>query len=164
VSRTLLCLALSLAASTAFGAQTVFQRYLAERGGAAPCWARDPGATDGRGRIDRLFVSRARPTGPRPRDHFEIALGYTLKGSPDIYASQAGCDAVGELARCSAENDGGEFTLSPEGDHIKLIIGKRLSIEGQQGFSPDLADGTDDLVVQLHPAPPEACATEAPTQ
>jgi hypothetical protein len=164
VSRILFCLALILSASAAFGAQTVFERYLAERGGTAPCFARDAGASDGRGRIDRFFLANARPVGPRPRDHFEVAFGYTLKGSPEIFASKADCDVVGELARCDVADDAGRFTLSPEGDHPKLIIGNRLSLEGQHGYGPDLADGDDDLVVQLHPAPPEACATEAPTQ
>ena len=153
-----------LAATAAAGAQTLFERYLAEKAGASPCWARDSDAASAdRGGIARFFISHSRPGELRPREHFQLAFGFTLKDSPDLYLGEARCDAIGQLARCSAADDAGRFTLSPEGDHLKLIIGNRLSVAGPQGYSPDLAQASD-LVIQLMAAPPEACATEVETQ
>ena len=88
---------------------------------------------------------------------FEVAFGFTLAGSDELFSSEAGCTAVGPVARCEVADDGGQFTLAPQGDGLKLTIGNRLTLEGPETFSPDLSDGRDDLIMALQPAAPEAC-------
>ena len=153
IAAALLC----LAATEAPAAVSLYERYFGERESVAPCYARQPDTPRPGRRIARFFVRHADEENLRPPGSFEVAFGFTLAGSDELFASEAGCAAVGPVARCEAADDGGQFTLAPEGEGVKLTIGNRLTLEGPETFSPDLSDGRDDLIIMLQPAAPEAC-------
>ena len=93
----------------------------------------------------------------RPPGSFEVAFGFTLAGSDELFTSEAGCAAVGPVARCEVADDGGQFTLAPQGEGLKLTIGNRLALEGPETFSPDLPTAATTSIIMLQPAAPEAC-------
>ncbi|MEO8685117.1 MAG: hypothetical protein ABI414_09805 [Devosia sp.] len=78
------------------------------------------------------------------RDLLTLTLQFsTRQGSH--YSAQAYCSAND---RCSIEGDGGTFRLTGDGPRIKLTVGEFLAIEGNDDFSPNLAD-SDDRVFLL---------------
>jgi hypothetical protein len=148
---------------TAAAAQSFFDLYLAERGGAAPCYARilEENTSARRRQIPHIFVRRSAEDDLRPPRTFEVEFGFSVTGSDEQFAAEAACETVGRLARCTLADETGSFTLAPEAEAVKLTIGGRLVVQGQDGFSPNLADGGNDLVLILQPAPPESCGFEA---
>lgn len=80
-------------------------------------------------------------------EQFHLGLGFSIRDSTDIFIGVAICTPRGEGAACGLEGDGGEFTITPQGARLRLDIA-RMELEGQEGFSPNLAD-SDDRVVLL---------------
>jgi hypothetical protein len=155
-------LALGLPAGQAAG-QSFFDRYIVERAGASPCYARQLGGVDPperRQRLQRFFVRQSENGRLKPPRTFAVEFGFTVNGLTDLFSGKANCETVGLLARCSVERDGGRFTLSPQGEGLRLTVGNRLVLQGKESFSPDLADGNDDLVFALQPGPLEACGVD----
>ena len=75
-----------------------------------------------------------------------LAFEFTLRQG-SRYSADAYCTAND---RCSLEGDGGGFTLRAEGKAIRLTVGDFLALEGDEDFSPNLAD-SDDRVFLLNP-------------
>jgi hypothetical protein len=80
-----------------------------------------------------------------------LEFGFTLRGGAQ-YGVTAYCLSNG----CSLEGDSGSFRLAEDGKGLRLSIGDFVTLEGETGFSPDLAD-SDDTVFLLYPAKAGAC-------
>jgi hypothetical protein len=156
--------ALILAAPAAgLAADSFFQKYIAERDGAAPCYARtydaEHLAANPKQRVRRIFVIHSDIDDLHPPKSFEVLFGFKLRGSKDSFTSEAGCSATRAGAECSVEGDGGTFKLSPDsGGGLLLTNDDRLQLEGSESFSPDLAKGGDDRLLILYPSPAEECS------
>ncbi len=72
----------------------------------------------------------------RPRE-YTIRFGYWVKGG-GIFDGLAACKSTTAGEACSAEGDGGNFTLTPAGRSIKVMLSSRLGIEGAKSFSPNV--------------------------
>lgn len=145
-------------AVTAAPPASFFERYISAGNVPSRCYARaimaDPSKDQ---RLARFFLTPASAGSVAP-PNFMVDVGFTLKGSPDLFAAEAECAAVGALARCRIGQGKGQFTLSPNGSGLQLQIGNRLSAEGPHGASPNLADGADDMVFILEVSKAAACA------
>jgi hypothetical protein len=80
-----------------------------------------------------------------------LEFGFTLRGGAS-YGVTAYCLANG----CSLEGDSGSFRLAEDGKGLLLSVDDFVTLEGETGFSPDLAD-SDDTVFLLYPARAGAC-------
>jgi len=88
-----------------------------------------------------LETSRQHPD----KDRLALTLEFSVRQGAH-YSAEAYCTAAND--RCSVEGDGGSFRLTGDGPRIKLTVGDFLAIEGQEDFSPNLAD-SDDRVFLL---------------
>ena len=106
-------------------------------------------------RVASIFLV---PTGHSDSNYAAILhLGFRLKGSPALYDGFAYCNSKGAGAECLMEGDAGSLTLSPRQGGLRLTVGDFLVVEGEAGFSPDLAKDGDDRVFHLSAAPVGAC-------
>ena len=159
--RTLIAIAaLVLAAPAANAADSFYAKFIAERDGATPCYARTYDAKhladNPKQKVIHFFVTRSEAEHMAPPKTFDVAFGFRLKDSTDAFSSEAGCVAKGDGALCSAEGDGGQFRLTPREDGLLVTIVERLELEGMESFSPNLAD-SDDRELRLYASLPDAC-------
>ncbi|WAJ26985.1 hypothetical protein [Antarcticirhabdus aurantiaca] len=89
----------------------------------------------------------------RPTGRVDAVLGFGFRLGGEAYSGLAYCRSL----RCEVEGDAGSFTLLRKGRSMRLTVGPHLSLEGADGFSPDLARSADDRVFLLHPAPAGTC-------
>jgi hypothetical protein len=89
-----------------------------------------------------LELSPDQDAGKRTVLYFEFTVRDGARYGADAY-----CTAND---RCSLEGDGGDFSLRDEGKAIRLSVGDFLALEGDEDFSPNLAD-SDDRVFLLNP-------------
>lgn len=150
------CLASLPAAADAGTGDSFYARYIS-----APCYARsyDPAhlAAHPAQRVTRFYVTDSGYDNPSSPTAFVAAFGFMVKGSEDLFESDASCDEVKGGVRCDVEGDSGGFVLEATGDGLKLTVGDRLLLEGNESYSPDLAAGGDDRVFLLYRSPPDAC-------
>ena len=155
----LACLAALPAAADAATGNSFYARYIA-----APCYARTYDAkhlaAHPTQRVTRFYVTDSGYDNPSTPTAFNAAFGFMLKGSGDIFESDANCDEIRGGVHCQVEGDSGTFTLEASGDGLRLALGDHLTLEGNESFSPDLAVGGDDSVFLLYRSPPEACSFE----
>lgn len=157
----------ALAASGAIcgsaAAQSFFDRYMAPETAAAPCYVRSADSDappEQRSRLQTFIIEPKPNPRAKPPRTFSVGLEFTVAGVGEAYVGAADCETVGQLARCDVADRGGRFTLSPQGDGLRLTLGNRLELKGAEGFSPDLADGQDDLIFALRPGEPESCSVK----
>ena len=152
--------ALLLAAPPAHAAGTFYDRYVIGPDGIPPCYARaytdEHLAEHPRQKVTQFFLSSRAVDDSRPPRSFDMAFGFRLKGSSDVFAAEAACVAKGDGAACSVEGDGGAFSLTPRPDGLLVTVEERLEIEGADSFSPNLHD-SDDRAFRLYVSVPEAC-------
>jgi hypothetical protein len=148
------------AAPAAHAADSFFAAYIAERGGAAPCYARTYDAkhlaAHPKQKVVHFFVTRSDVDQGKPPKTFDVSFGFRLKDSTDAFSSLAGCAAKGDGATCSVEGDGGHFRLTPRPDGFLVTVVDYLAIEGMESFSPDLAE-SDDRDLRLYASPASEC-------
>lgn len=108
--------------------------------------------------VRRFYVGEGgadwRPT--QTPSQFNVAFGFQMLGSAEIYSGVGICTPNGARAACDIEGDGGHFTISRHGDGLRIDVA-RIEAEGAHDFSPDLAAG-DNRVMLLRPADARACA------
>ena len=150
---------MTLVASEA-SAQTFFDRYMVAK---APCFARaystDELKRKPRQTVTNFFVWHAQPD-PRKAEHprtFEVEFGFRVRPSQKLFTARATCRDGGGPIACNIEGDGCSFTIEPNGDGLRVTI-SRVEVEGQKGFSGDLAMG-DNRVMLLLSSPLTACST-----
>jgi hypothetical protein len=152
------------AAPAASAADSFYATYIAERGGITPCYARtyDPKhlAAHPKQKVVHFFLTQSEWEDMDPPKAFNVHFGFRLKNSDDTFSSEAGCAAKGDGAICSAEGDGGQFSLSPRPDGLLVTVVGRLELEGMESFSPDLAQ-SDDREFRLYPSPPGECGYDS---
>ena len=90
--------------------------------------------------------------------HYNVAFGFQILGSNDVYSGVAICAPRGVLAACDIEGDGGAFTIERSGVGLRIRL-ERMQVEGMNDFSPDLAL-RDNRVILLRPAQSSACQAE----
>lgn len=88
--------------------------------------------------------------------YFNIAFGFQITGHADTYTGIGICAPQGARLACDIESDGGSFTITRNGDGLR-IDAARIEVEGEHDFSPDLAAG-DNRIMLLRPAASSACA------
>ena len=146
--------------SPSANAQTFFDHYMVAK---APCFARaystDELRRKPRQTVTNFFVWHAQPD-PRRAENprtFEIEFGFRVRPSQRLFTARATCRDGGGPIACNIEGDGGAFTIEPNGDGLRITI-SRVEVEGQKGFSGDLAKG-DNRVMLLISSPLTACST-----
>ncbi len=141
-------------------AGSFYATYIAERKGAAPCYARTYDAkhlaANPKQKVIHFFVTHSDVEDMTPPKTFEVGFGFRIRGSSDFFSSEAGCAAKRDGAICSAEGDGGEFRLTPREDGLLVTIVDRLELEGMESFSPNLAD-SDDRELRLYESAASEC-------
>lgn len=160
--RILAAIALVIAAApAAHAAESFYAAYIAERNGAAPCYARTYDlkhlAAHPKQKVVHFFVTRSDLDQGKPPKTFDLGFGFRLKDSTDAFAGLAACAAKGDGATCSVEGDGGNFRLTPRPDGLLVSVVDRLELEGMESFSPDLAK-SDDREFRLYASPASACS------
>lgn len=152
---------LTLAAPAASAADSFYAKFIAERDGVAPCYARTYDAkhlaAHPRQKVIHFFVTHSDAEGMTPPKTFDLSFGFRLKDSTDSFSSEAGCAAEGDGAICSAEGDGGHFRLTPRPDGLLVTVEGRLALEGAESFSPDLME-SDDREFRLYLSPASECS------
>jgi len=148
------------AAPAADAAESFYAAYIAERDGAAPCYARTYDrkhlAAHPKQRVLQFFVTHSDSDQGAPPKAFDLSFGFKLKDSTDSFASLAVCEAKGDGAACFVEGDGGGFRLAPRPDGLLVTVVERLELEGMEGFSPNLAE-SDDREFRLYASPEGEC-------
>lgn len=81
-----------------------------------------------------------------PKGTTPLHLQFTLRQG-SVYGADAYCTTND---RCLIEGDGGSFALAERGKAIRLSVGDFLALEGNEDFSPNLAE-SDDRVFLLNP-------------
>lgn len=151
-------------APTAAAADSFYERTIAERDGAIPCFARiydaDHLRDHPRQRVTHFFLRHSEAEDLTPPESFDVVIGYKLKGSTDTFVTEAGCAAEGDGADCGAEGDAGSFKLAGDGNEVTVTIDDRLYLEGHVSWSPDLAKDGDDSPILLRPSPTSDCHFE----
>ena len=146
-----------LAPSAASAADSFYARYIA-----APCYARSYDsahlAQHPKQRVTGFYLTDSGYDNATTPTGFIAAFGFTIKGSADIFEADASCDEAGDGVRCFVDGDSGMFTLAATKDGLRLEVGTHLTLEGNETFSPNLAEGGDDRVFLLYRSPPEACS------
>jgi len=89
-------------------------------------------------------------------NRFTVRFGYWVKNA-GAYSSLAVCRSIGAIADCSVESDGGHFTIAPDGTGLKVMLGKRLTVEGSKGMSPDIATGDNRVLLLPKSRKNEVC-------
>lgn len=151
-SKYVLPIALVLATTlpqTASAQTPIFNRYLA--GGA--CYLRLYDAAHMR-RNPKQTLSKFHityrtpdPLAARHPSEFTLHFGYWVKNA-GAYSGFAQCRSIGSGATCAAEADGGSFAITPVGpSSLRVTLGSRLGIEGQKGFSPNVATNANRVMV-----------------
>ncbi len=157
-----IALALLAAALPAGGASAAgfYDRYVLGPDGIPPCYARvydrDHLAGHPRQKVTHFFVTYGEDDTGRPPKSFDMAFGFLLKGSRDVFTGLARCMVKGDGAACLVEGDGGAFTLTPRPDGLLVSVNGRLEIEGVDSFSPDLHE-SDDRDFRLYASTAELC-------
>lgn len=108
--------------------------------------------------ISKFHVMAAKPD-PLAKSHpnrFEVSFGFWVKNA-GAYSARAVCRAEGNAANCSVEADGGSFRIEPRGDSVEVRLGSRLSVEGQKGFSPNIAKGDNRIMILPRKGKNEVC-------
>lgn len=159
--RILAAIALVIAAAPAANAAgSFYAAYIAERDGAAPCYARTYDrkhlAAHPKQKVVHFFVTRSDIDQGKPPKTFDLSFGFRLRDSTDSFSSLAACAAKGEGATCLVEGDGGGFRLTPRPDGLLVTVVDFLAVEGMESFSPDLAE-SDDREFRLYASPASEC-------
>ena len=125
---------------SATAAQTIFKRLA----GGSTCYLRLYDAEHLR-RIPKQTISKFSviaatpdPIASRHPKEFTVRFGYWVKNG-GYYDAQAVCKTAAGAATCNVEADGGSFTLSMQGEQLRVTLGKRLEVEGAKNFSPNVA-------------------------
>jgi len=154
---------IAAAAPAAVAADSFYATYIAERGGAAPCYARTYDgkhlAAHPKQKVVHFFLRQSDADQGAPPKSFDLSFGFRLRDSTDSFSSEAGCAAKGDGAVCSAEGDGGQFKLTPRPDGLLVSVVERLELEGMESFSPNLAE-SDDREFRLYPSPASECGDD----
>ena len=122
--------------------------------GGGACFARSYDRAHMRGHPDQTVTDIHLGTSPSFSDRsaeLVLSFGFTQRGGA-TYSGDAYCTGT----RCNIEGDGGSFRLAADGNALKLTVGEFLGLEGEDGFSGDLA-ASDDRVFLLYPAKASAC-------
>jgi hypothetical protein len=88
--------------------------------------------------------------------HFNLAFGFQLTSGADVYSGVGICQPDSERVNCDIEGDGGSFSITANGDGLRITV-SRMQVEGQNDFSPDLAEA-DNRIMLLRRADAGACA------
>lgn len=148
----------AVAPSEAFAARPLYQRYLAGE----TCYLKLYDATHMRRHpkqtLSKFHVVAMTPDPLKAKhpNEFNVRFGYWIKNA-GYYDGQAKCVASGSGANCSAESDGGTFSLAPSFRQIKVSLGSRLQLEGSKGSSANVST-PDNRVLLLPPAPRGSCS------
>lgn len=150
--------------------ESFFFRYFPRSGPVSGCYARGYAAQHmalhPKQRVTSLGLYHAADQAGEPST-FIVSLSFTIAGRDKGFGAFADCADRGSSAGCSVAGGGGNFSLLPAGENIKLVVGRRLKLpsaewsetDGERvADSPDLAVGGDDRVFLLMPSPKEACA------
>ncbi len=140
-------MAAALSASSA-AAQSIFKRLA----GGSTCYLRLYDANHLR-RIPKQTISKFSviaatpdPIAARHPKEFTIRFGFWVKNG-GYYDAQAVCKAAAAAATCNVEADGGSFTLAMQGAQLRVTLGKRLEVEGQKNFSPNVATDANRVML-----------------
>jgi hypothetical protein len=148
------------AAPAANAADSFYATYIAEKNGVAPCYARSYDqkhlADHPKQKVVHFFVTHSEAEHMAPPKTFDLSFGFRIKNSTDSFSSEAGCAVKGDGATCSAEGDGGQFSLTPRPDGLLVTVVGRLELEGMESFSPDLMK-SDDREFRLYVSPAGEC-------
>ena len=99
--------------------------------------------------LSKFHVTHRRPDPLQAQnpDAFTVHFGYWVKNA-GAYSGFAQCRTTSSGATCNAEADGGSFTLTPKSAKIlRVTLGARLGIEGQKGFSPNVATEANRVIL-----------------
>lgn len=141
-------------------ATSFYDSYVIGSDGIPPCYARvysrEHLADHPHQKVTHFFVTYGEYDTGQPPKSFDMAFGFLLRGSRDIFTGLAHCTTKSDGATCLVEGDGGAFTLTPRPDGPLVSVDSRLEIEGVDSFSPDLHE-SDDRAFRLYAGPPELC-------
>ena len=150
--------AVALTCPSLAGAEPLYTRYLAN----GACYQRfyEPShlRTHPRQTISKFHVKAAKPD-PLANAHpsrFEVSFGFWVKNT-GAYSARASCKSEGSAAQCSVESDGGSFRIEPRGGTLAVMLGSRLSVEGDKGQSPNIASGDNRLMILPKAGKNEVC-------
>jgi hypothetical protein len=130
--------------------------FFGKRSGRPQCYARTYDAEHLRAHPRQRLVSMSL-TGAGYGRMNELRYAFRLRSLKDHFTGLAVCRPHRKGAHCLVEGDGGDFSLAPATAGLRLAVGRKWTVEGANGFSPDLARGGDDRIVLLRRAQPAAC-------
>jgi hypothetical protein len=149
-------LSLSPSASPA-AAQTIFKRLE----GGSTCYLRLYD-TEHLRRIPKQTISKFSviaatpdPIAARHPKEFTVHFGFWVKNG-GYYDAEAVCKTSAGAASCNVEGDGGSFTLTMQGEQLRVTLGKRLEVEGEKDFSPNVATDANRVML-LSTAHKDSC-------
>jgi hypothetical protein len=104
-----------------------------------------------------VVAHEADPLQAQRPNGYTVRFGYWIKNA-GYYDGLAQCKTTSAGEVCSVEADGGSFALTGAGRQIKVTLGARLGIEGNKGFSPNVATDANRTML-LPKAPRGSCQT-----
>ena len=156
----------SILAASGSAGESFFFRYFPRSSSLSGCYARSYTpqhmALHPKQRVDTISLYHAPNQAGKPPT-FIVSLSFTIADKG--FGALADCEDRGSNASCTIEGGGGNFSLLPADENIKLVVGRRLKLPGVERVetngerlanSPDLAIGGDDRVFLLMPIE-EAC-------
>lgn len=88
-----------------------------------------------------------------------LGFAFQIKDDSDIYTGLGACTPSQSAAACLIEGDGGEFTITPTTNGLRVDIA-RMEIEGPERVTPDLAHSAENRTLQLTRSSGTDCLTD----